>query len=109
MMTDLPPDGSHWFGEFFGFNNLSAWPASRMGRIPTANRRAKYVAFNLGQVRGAVGVRVTATEPNGEQTSVECSASPCPVSVDIRQGRALIEMQYLSGTGKPLATTAFPL
>jgi hypothetical protein len=109
MLTDLPPDGNRWFGEFFGFNNLSAWPAARMGRLPTANRRAKYVAFNLGQVQGAVGVRVKATSPNGEQTTVECSSSPCPVTVDIRQGRSLIEMQYLSGTGKTLATTASPL
>lgn len=109
MMTGAAPLGNAWFGMVFGFNNLSAWPAYRVGGLQPSSGKTLYAAFNLGRVRGAIRARLTATAPSGSTVQVECSSSPCAVTVDNRQGKYLIELQYLSGTGAVLATTEFPL
>jgi hypothetical protein len=108
MMTGAAPLGNAWFGMFFGFNNLSAWPAYRVGGLQPVIEMALYTSFNPGQVRGALSTRLTATAPSGSTVAVECSSSPCAVPVDSRQGKYLIELQYLSSTGAVLATTGLP-
>jgi hypothetical protein len=109
MMTSSPPEGNKWLGMFFGFNNLSAWPAYRGGGLQPFAGQTAYVAFNLGGVRGAMKARITATEPSGKTDEIECSSSPCAVTLDRRQGKHLIEVKYLSGSGSVLASTEIPL
>jgi hypothetical protein len=109
MMTGAPPGGNRWFGSFFGFGNLSAWPAYRVGGLQPSKPQRGYVAFNLGQIRGATKARVTVTAPSGNATEVECNSSPCAVTVDGRQGKHLFQLQYLSSTGAVLATTMLPM
>jgi hypothetical protein len=109
MMTASPPQGNEWFGVFFGFSDLSAWPAYRMGGPQPESARTIYVSFNAGAVRGAAKVRVTATEPSGRALQTECASSPCAVVFDGRQGNPLIELSYLSNAGLVLAKTALPI
>jgi hypothetical protein len=109
MLTALPPQGNRWFGTFFGFNNLSAWPAYREEKAEAESNRTFYVSFNLESVRGAAKVSVRATEPSGVASETECTSSPCAVVVDARQGRPFIELNYLSATGAILARDRLPL
>jgi hypothetical protein len=109
MMTGDPPQGNQWFGTFFGFNDLSAWPAYEVGGPEPTNPRAYYVSFNAAAVHGAAKVRIIATEPSGQALQSDCTASPCQVVVDGQQGDPLIEVWYLSNTGAVLAKTPMPL
>ncbi len=109
MMTGAPPEGNTWLGMFFGFNNLANWPAYRQGGLQTATNQTAYVTYDVGGIRGAAKARLRATAPNGSIVEVECGTSPCAVPLDGRQGKYLIEVQYVSATGKILATTQFPL
>lgn len=109
MITGLPPQGNHWFGELFGFSNLSSWPSYRVESLEPATGRTFYVSFDLGSVNGAAKVRVRATAPTGEAVQTECTSSPCRVVMDGRQGRPFIELNYLSNTGTILARQKLPL
>jgi hypothetical protein len=109
MMTEVPPLGNTWFGTFFGASRLSAWPVYRSGGAPPASVQTFYVSFNLGRVRGAKRIRVTATAPSGEAVQAECTSSPCAVAIDGRQGKPIVELTYISDTGSVLAKTASPL
>ncbi|MBS1858753.1 MAG: hypothetical protein JST11_25505 [Acidobacteria bacterium] len=109
MMTAAPPAGAGWFGRFFGFNNLAAWPAYRVGGLQPTAPRKRYIGFSLGQIAGATKARVTVVAPSGTRTQVDCARSPCAVNVDGRQGRHLIQLQYLSNAGAVLAGTEIPM
>jgi hypothetical protein len=109
MMTAAPPQGNEWFGEFFGVNGSSKWPAYRVGGPASGGTRTLYVNFDAGSVVGAAKVRVTATEPSGRALQTECSSSPCAVVFDGGQGTPLIELSYLSDAGVVLAKTTIPL
>ena len=109
MMTGAPPAGAAWFGRLFGFDNLSAWPAYRVGGLQPSKPQRGYIGFNLGQIRGATKARVTVTAPSGSTTEVECATSPCAVTVDGRQGKHLIQLEYLSSAGLVLAITEIPM
>jgi hypothetical protein len=109
MMTAEPPAGNAWFGKFFGFDNLAAWPAYRAGGLQASNPQTGYIAFNLDGVRGATKVRVMVTAPSGKTTELECSSSPCAVTLDGKQGKHLIRTRYLSDAGAVLATTELPI
>jgi hypothetical protein len=109
MMTGTPPAGAAWFGRFFGFNNLSAWPAYRVGGLQPPSPQKGYISFNVAGVRGALKARAVITAPSGAVSQVECASSPCEVTMDSRQGKHLIQLQYLSGSGAVLATTEIPI
>ena len=47
-------------------------------------------------VQGAAKTRITITEPSGRIRQTDCSSSPCAVTIDQRQGSALMQVQYLS-------------
>ncbi|MBZ5581203.1 MAG: hypothetical protein LAQ30_03175, partial [Acidobacteriia bacterium] len=109
MMTGAPPEGNQWMGMFFGFNNLSSWPAYRGGGLLPVTIKTAYVNYDIGMIRGAAKARLRATAPSGAIVQVECGASPCAIPIDGRQGKYLIDVQYLSATGKVVAVTQLPM
>ena len=58
---------------------------------------------------GATSVRVSAVAPSGEIAQTTCNASPCEVEIDARQGDYLFLLQYLSASGKVVATSEVPV
>lgn len=92
-----------WYGFFFGIGASWRWPAQRHGGVQAAQLRDVFVGFDLGSVPSATGVQIVVTAPSGAQTKYECSASPCKVTVDDRQGSHLYHMNYLSQFGQVLA------
>ena len=63
------------------------------------------VGFSLAGVTGAAKIRLTATLPNGTTAAATCTDSPCAVSVDARQGSAVvIRVEYLSSGDAVLAS-----
>jgi hypothetical protein len=104
-MTGAPPGGQmpKWFGDVWGFSGLSAWPAVRLGGLQPSSPRTVYVGFDLRGVPGAAKVGVTTTAPDGTVSQVQCSSSPCSVPAPGPPGDRLIQLQYLSGSGKILA------
>jgi hypothetical protein len=92
-----------WYGFFFGIGASWRWPAARLGGVQPAQPRAVFVGFDLSSVASAASVEVVVTAPSGAQTSYACSASPCQVTVDDRQGSHVYQMNYLSENGRVLA------
>ena len=91
-----------WPGFFFGIGMSHMWPAVRVGGPQPPRNRTIDVSFNIGS---AASARIVLTAPNGISSTVSCSASPCAVTVDDRQGRYLYKIQYLSGSGSVLSQT----
>jgi hypothetical protein len=92
-----------WYGFFFGIGASWRWPAQRLGGVQAAQPRAIFVGFDLGSVPSAASVQIMLTAPSGAQTSYACSASPCRVMVDDRQGSHLYRISYMSQSGHVLA------
>jgi hypothetical protein len=92
-----------WYGFFFGIGASWRWPAQRLGGVQPEQSRAVFVGFDVGSVPSAASVQIVVTAPSGAQTSYACSASPCRVMVDDRQGSHLYRMSYLSADGQVLA------
>jgi hypothetical protein len=63
-----------------------------------------YVGFDLPGVQGAAKVGIATTAPDGTVSHVECTSSPCGVPAPGPPGDRSIQLQYLSATGKILAT-----
>jgi hypothetical protein len=105
-MTGTPPTGKapKWFGQVWGFSGLSAWPAFRVGGLQPSSVRTAYVGFDLQGVPGAAKVGIATTAPDGTVSHVECNSSPCAVPAPGPLGDRSIQLQYLSATGKILAT-----
>jgi hypothetical protein len=106
FMSGTPPTGQapKWFGQVWGFSGLSAWPAVRVGGLQPSSVRTAYVGFDLQGVQGAAKVAIATTAPDGTVSHVECSSSPCGVPAPGPPGDRLIQLQYLSDSGKILAT-----
>jgi hypothetical protein len=92
-----------WTGFFFGMGMAHQWPAARLGGVRPALPATAYLDFNLANVASAAGVKVTVTQPSGARTEYSCSASPCAVIVDQRQGAHWVQMKYVSASGAVLA------
>ena len=88
-----------WTGFFFGMGMAHQWPAVRVGGVQLAQNRRTSIPFDLATVPGAERVQMTVTQPSGAAKSYTCSSSPCTVTVDKRQGKHLIKIEYLSATG----------
>jgi hypothetical protein len=63
------------------------------------------VSFNLGAVPGAVSVKIRVTQPSGAEQAYACSDSPCPITVDKRQGAHWYRILYLNAGGQTLQTS----
>ena len=98
-----------WMGMFFGYSAESSWPGNSAGGAQPANSEPLYVAADLQSVPGATAVQVTVTAPSGAISTTKCAASPCAVTVDLRQGDSLLTIQYLSASGTVLASSKAPL
>ena len=115
-MIDVPPLASwngvtpwKWFGMFFGFSAQSAWPGYRVGGVQPMVGEPVYIGANLPGVPGAAAILVSTTDPSGKTYTTSCTALPCAVTVDRRQGDHLMSIQYLSATGAVLASSQVPL
>jgi hypothetical protein len=108
MISGSPPPDK-WFGYFFGFSAQSSWPGFRVGGVQPRAAEALYVDANLPGVPGAAAIHVVTTDPSGVTYTTNCSALPCAVTVDHRQGDHLISIQYLSATGAVLASSGAPV
>ena len=92
------------FGEAFGapaIDNELAW---RLGGLAPAVNRTLWVSFSTAGVPKATQARITLTQPSGVTVTQTCSASPCAVQADARQGNHVAQLVYLSAGGQTLAT-----
>ena len=92
------------FGEAFGapaIDNELAW---RLGGLAPAVNRTLWVSFSTAGVPQATQARITLTQPSGVAVTQTCSASPCAVQADARQGNHVVQIVYLSAGGQTLAT-----
>ena len=94
-----------WTGFFAGAGMSHRWPAERLGGVQPPTYRNAQIGFDGGAVSGAAAARILVTAPSGAQTTFACSASPCTVMVDDRQGTHLYQVQYLGGDGSVLSQT----
>jgi hypothetical protein len=97
-----------FFGMLFGIGAGADWPAYRLGPTKPLRRRPVRVGFSPANVPNATAVRVTTTAPSGEIVQASCSASPCTVAIDDRQGDHIFHLEYLSASGAVLAATELP-
>lgn len=98
-------------GFFFGMGMSHQWPAARLGGLQPASLRTVPVQFSLTQVAGATNVDITVTSPSSAAVTVNCTTSPCNVTVDDRQGPyPLMQFLFKSSGGSVLATSdKYPL
>ena len=89
-----------WPGFFFGMGMAHRWPAVRLGGADPPSPRQLTISLDMHSVPNSVQWRLNITMPTGEKLEQICSASPCVVSVDARQGSPLIQWHYLDGNGK---------
>jgi hypothetical protein len=105
------PSRNKWhkyFGMAFGIGAGAGWPAQRIGGQQPRRTRSVYVGFNAERVAGTRQVVVTATAPDGSSTQTSCSASPCVVAIDDRQGDHIFQLEYRGDSGAVLAATEIP-
>ncbi|MDP9112100.1 MAG: hypothetical protein M3O20_00300 [Acidobacteriota bacterium] len=92
------------FGEAFGAPGIDNELAWRLGGLDPVVNRTLWVSFNLAGVPQSTHVTITLTQPSGITVMQTCSASPCAVQGDARQGNHVAQLVYLSAGGQPLAS-----
>jgi hypothetical protein len=97
-MFDPSSQSNKWLGFFFGYGLASFWPAAREGANAPIMRSVA-VSFDLTSVSGAAQARIIVTAPSGAASTTICTASPCVIQVDARQGNHQIRIDYLSALG----------
>jgi hypothetical protein len=91
-----------WIGFLFGIGMSHQWPAVRLGGVQPPVPLTPAVGLNMGGVPGAASALIKVTEPSGSITYFTCSASPCQVQVDARQGAPWYKILYLDSQGNTL-------
>ncbi len=92
------------FGEAFGAPGIDNELGWRLGGLAAAVSRTLWVSFNTAGVPQATQARITLTQPSGVTVTQTCSASPCAVQADARQGNHVAQLVYLSAGGQTLAS-----
>jgi K319L-like, PKD domain len=92
------------FGEAFGAPGIDNHLAWRLGGLAPAVNRTLWVSFSAAGVPQATQARITLTQPSGIIVTRTCSASPCAVLADARQGNHVAQLVYLSAGGQTLAS-----
>jgi hypothetical protein len=92
------------FGEAFGAPGIDNHLGWRLGGLAPAVNRTLWVSFSTAGVPQATQARITLTQPSGVTVTQTCSASPCAVQADARQGNHVAQLVYLSAGGQPLAS-----
>jgi hypothetical protein len=87
--------GGKWYGFHFGIGMGHQWPAVRQGGAQPPLPQSVSVNFDLAGVPEAVAARVLVLEPSGAQRFYRCTAAPCQIEFDRRQGAPWIRTDYL--------------
>ena len=93
-----------WPGFCFGVGMSHQWPAARVGGVQPAQNEQAPVEFDLAEVPSAEKVQMIVIKPSGVRNTYSCTASPCRVMVDKRQGGHIVQTNYLSAAGEVLKT-----
>jgi hypothetical protein len=89
-----------WPGFCFGIGMSHQWPAVRVGGVQGAQNEQALVEYDLAAAPSAEKVEIVIIKPSGAKTTYPCAASPCRVMVDKRQGTHVVQLNYLSASGK---------
>jgi hypothetical protein len=88
------------FGEGSGATGAQNHLAYRLGRRTGPELVSIDVPLDFASYGGnAVSATVLVTQPSGATSTVTCTASPCTVVVDARQGNHMIQVTYLAADG----------
>ncbi len=93
------------YGQAYGMGQGHQWPAARLGGVSPASPVTVPVAFNLAGA-GAASALVEVTQPSSARQQYRCSASPCMIQLDQRQGASWAQVQYLSAAGTVISVEA---
>ena len=96
-LTDNYLGGYKYTGFYFGMGMAHQWPAARLGGVAPAKLRTVYQAYNTA---AGVSAIMFVTAPSGAVMSYTCTASPCAIQVDDRQGSHWLTIQNLSAGGQ---------
>jgi hypothetical protein len=91
------------FGEAFGAPGIDNELGWRLGGVAPVVNRTLWVSFSTAGVPQATQARITLTQPSGVTVTQTCSASPCALQADARQGNHVAQLVYLSASGQTLA------
>lgn len=94
--------GTSFQGKEFGFvggaGGAQAYLGYRLGPTPAATLSTMNISVDSAELP----LRLTVTRPSGVQTVTTCSATPCVVQVDRRQGTHLLSKQSLNAQNEPI-------
>ncbi|MCW5963523.1 MAG: hypothetical protein KIT83_05745 [Bryobacterales bacterium] len=93
-------------GQAYGQGCANCWEGAREGGVAPEVQRPVLIPFVLDEIPQATLFRVITFYPSGRTASVQCTASPCEILVDARQGDHWILKQYLSANGELVAEAA---
>ena len=88
-----------WLGAFWGVGADWSWASVRLGGLRPPNPRVVQVSLNYQTASQAV---LTVVSPDGTSSQVTCTSTPCPVTIDARQGDHLLSIKYLNPTNQVL-------
>ena len=91
-----------WIGFLFGIGMSHQWPAVRLGGVQPPIPVTPSIAMDLGAVAGAASALIKVTEPSGAVAFYTCTASPCNVQADARQGAPWVQILYVDSLGHTL-------
>ncbi len=91
-----------WIGFLFGIGMSHQWPAVRLGGVQPPVPVTPSIGLDLAAVSGAASALIKVTEPSGAVAYYTCTASPCQVQVDARQGAPWHQVMYLDSQGHTL-------
>ncbi len=85
-----------WYGFQFGIGMAHQWPAVRLGGAQPLSIEQAFINVDIAGVDGAVKARLSVTAPSGRKVQYNCTATPCQVDIDRRQGDHWLLIEYLS-------------
>jgi hypothetical protein len=88
-----------FFGQFWGEGNDEGWYSTTQGGLRPPIPRVVQVALNFQTASQAV---LTVTRPDGTTSQVTCTSTPCPVTIDARQGDHILSIKYLNPANQVL-------
>lgn len=86
-----------WLGAFWGVGADWSWTSTRLGGLRPPVPRVIQVSLDF---QGATQAVLTVVRPDGTSSQVTCTSSPCPVTIDARQGDHLLSIKYLNAANQ---------
>lgn len=90
-----------WWGFYWGVGANWSWASARLGGLLPPVPRVVPVSLNF---QGATHAVLTVLRPDGTSSQVTCTSSPCPVTIDSRQGDHLLSIKYLDPVNNVVAS-----